>query len=138
MSSCSCWSMVGCRTHFPQSISTLMSSSKSIFLSVVVPVTLLLVGVVGQRSVKSWWTAAKPVAFLRELLLLGHNKEYLLAWHAPQQMVRGILRLHLCSVYYILRLFPGKFLFAIQLYSDPSSINTSFHCIGLVLCSTLS
>lgn len=121
--------MVGCRTHFPQSISTLMSSSKSIFLSVVVPVTLLLAGVVGQRSVKSWWTAAKPVAFLREVLLLGHNGDYLLARHAPEQMVSGILRLHPRSVYNILRLFPGKFLSAIQQYSDPSFLNTSFHCI---------
>lgn len=68
MSSCSCWSVVGWSTHFPLSISTLTSSSKSIFLSVVVPVTLLLAGDVGQRSVNSWWTAAKPVAFLREVL----------------------------------------------------------------------
>lgn len=73
MSSCSCWSVVGCSTHFPQSISTLISSSKSIFLSVVVPVILLFAGVVGQRSVKSWWTAAKPVAFLRDVLLHQHN-----------------------------------------------------------------
>lgn len=69
MSSCSCRRVVGWSTHFPLSISTRMSSSKSIFLSVAVPLRLRLVGAVGQRSVNNCCTAAKPVAFLRDVCL---------------------------------------------------------------------
>ena len=73
ISSCSCRRVVGCSTHFPLSISTRISSSKSIFLSVAVPLRLRLTGAVGQRSVNSWWTAAKPVAFLRDVCLEKEN-----------------------------------------------------------------
>lgn len=64
MSSCStCW-VVGWRTHFPLSISTRMSSSKSMFLSVVGPLKPRLAGVLGQRSLNSWLTAENPEDFL--------------------------------------------------------------------------
>lgn len=64
MSSCStCW-VVGWRTHFPLSISTRMSNSKSMFLSVVGPLKPRLAGVLGQRSLNSWLTAENPEDFL--------------------------------------------------------------------------
>lgn len=64
MSSCSgCW-VVGWRTHFPLSISTRTSSSKSMFLSVAGPLKLRLVAVLGQRSLNSWLTAENPDDFL--------------------------------------------------------------------------
>ena len=69
MSSCSgCW-VVGWRTHFPLSISTRTSSSKSMFLSVVGPLKPRPAGVLGQRSLNSWLTAENPEDFLWEAWL---------------------------------------------------------------------
>lgn len=74
MSSCSGCCVVGWRTHFPLSISTRTSSSKSMFLSVVGPLKLRPAGVLGQRSLNSWLTAENPEDFLWDAWLRRNKK----------------------------------------------------------------